>query len=200
MSSPGYHFVTRWRVQATPQEVYAIIEDSRTLTDWWPAVYLHVEEVEPGDRHGIGRIVSLLTKGFLPYSLRWQFVTTEKCLHERIVLRATGDFIGRGVWTLTADGPDCDIQFDWEITAEKPLLRWCTPLLRGVFSANHRWAMARGEESLRLELTRRRLSDPAALAAIPKPPGPTPDWPWKGLLITSLFVVIYSLWRLIRIT
>jgi hypothetical protein len=29
-------------------------------------------------------------------------------------------------------------------------------LFKPIFSANHRWAMARGEESLRRELSRRR--------------------------------------------
>ena len=41
------------------------------------------------------------------------------------------------------------------IRAEKPLLRYLSFLLKPVFSANHRWAMARGEESLRAELGRR---------------------------------------------
>ncbi len=192
MSSPSYHFVTQWRVRATPQEVYAIIEDSRSLVEWWPSVYLQVEEIQPGDANGIGREVSLLTKGMLPYTLRWRFVTSEKKPYESITLYATGDFIGRGIWTFTADGADCDIDFDWEITAEKPLLRWLTPLLRGFFSANHRWAMRQGEASLRLELERRRLSDPAARASVPKPPGPYPVWPWivdfaVGIILLMLF-------------
>lgn len=176
--SPQYHFVTHWRVEATPAEVYAIIEDSRSLTEWWPAVYLQVEELAPGDADGVGRIVSLLTKGFLPYRLRWQFITQEKRPSEQITLLATGDFLGRGVWTFTADGPHCLIEFDWEITAEKPLLRALTPVLRPLFSANHRWAMAVGQQSLRLELQRRRIADPVMRAAIPKPPGPAPTWPW----------------------
>ncbi len=45
-------------------------------------------------------------------------------------------------------------------------------LLRPVFEANHRWAMAQGETSLKLELARRRADSPAAAAAIAAPPGP----------------------------
>jgi hypothetical protein len=41
------------------------------------------------------------------------------------------------------------------------------------FGANHRWAMARGEESLRLELMRRRAKTAAERLAVPAPPGPT---------------------------
>jgi hypothetical protein len=50
------------------------------------------------------------------------------------------------------------ITYNWRVSAIKPLLRWLSWLLRPVFAANHRWAMARGEESLRLELRRRRAT------------------------------------------
>jgi hypothetical protein len=52
-----------------------------------------------------------------------------------------------------------DIMFDWRIRAEKPLLRWLSFVLKPLFEANHRWAMARGEECLVRELARRRESE-----------------------------------------
>jgi hypothetical protein len=48
-----------------------------------------------------------------------------------------------------------DISYDWRIRADKPLLRTLSFLLKPVFSANHRWAMAQGEASLKRELVRR---------------------------------------------
>ena len=51
-----------------------------------------------------------------------------------------------------------DIVYDWQLRAEKPLLRDLSFVLRPLFEANHRWAMARGETSLRLELERRRAT------------------------------------------
>ena len=65
-----------------------------------------------------------------------------------------------------------DITYDWRIRAEKPLLQTLSPLLRPLFEANHRWAMAQGEASLTLELARRRATSDAARAAVPPPPGP----------------------------
>jgi hypothetical protein len=44
--------------------------------------------------------------------------------------------------------------------------------MKPLFEANHRWAMAQGEESLKLELARRRATSDAARARIPPPPGP----------------------------
>jgi hypothetical protein len=62
--------------------------------------------------------------------------------------------------------------FDWRIRAEKPLLRWLSFIFKPIFEANHRWAMAQGETSLKLELARCRSTSEAARAAIPLPPGP----------------------------
>lgn len=74
------------------------------------------------------------------------------------------------------DGAFVDISYDWRISAEKPLLRRLSFLLKPIFAANHRWAMARGEESLRLELRRRRARTAADRAGVPPPPGPTFGW------------------------
>ena len=46
-------------------------------------------------------------------------------------------------------------------------------LLKPAFRWNHDWAMRRGEESLGLELARRRAAADADRAAVPAPPGPT---------------------------
>jgi len=77
-----------------------------------------------------------------------------------------------GVWTFLQDWPVVDVVYDWRIRAEKPILRTLSFLLKPLFSANHRWAMARGEESLALELARRRAISAAARAQVPPPPGP----------------------------
>ena len=64
--------------------------------------------------------------------------------------------MGRGIWTLRQDGADVLVRYDWKILAEKPLLRDFSSIMKPIFGANHRWAMAKGEESLKLELARRR--------------------------------------------
>jgi hypothetical protein len=162
MALHDYQFVTHWRVAGTADEVFTILDDVASLTRWWPTVYLEVREIEPGDAQGIGKVVHLLTKGKLPYTLRWQLQTVAKARPRTIVIEAKGDFVGRGEWTIVetpgAAGPTTDVTYDWRIRAEKPLLRILSPLLKPIFSANHRWAMARGEESLKRELVRRRTS------------------------------------------
>ncbi|HZQ37392.1 MAG TPA: SRPBCC family protein [Dehalococcoidia bacterium] len=171
MAANDYQFISHWRVPGRIEDVAAILGDPLDLPRWWPSVYLDVRELAPGDAEGRGRIVDLYTKGWLPYTLRWRFRVTELDLPHRIALEAGGDFVGRGVWTLEQDGATAHAIYDWRLRAEKPLLRRLSFLMKPLFAANHRWAMAQGERSLRLELARRAAAD-AERAQLPLPPGP----------------------------
>ena len=174
MSNNEYHFITQWQLQGTVAEIFDILDDAPDLVRWWPSVYLDVQETEPGDpQTGIGKVISLYTKGWLPYTLRWQFRITESNAPHTFSLEAWGDFVGRGIWTLTQNGDYTNVTYDWKIRADKPLLRILSPLLKPIFAANHHWAMDKGEESLRLELLRRRATTPTQRATIPPPPPAT---------------------------
>jgi len=164
-----YAFLTTWRVRAAAEEVFDVLADALALKRWWPSVYLAVEELKPANTpDGVGRVIGLYTKGWLPYTLRWNFTVTESTRPRGFKLTAHGDFEGSGVWIISQDGDYVDATYDWRISAEKPLLRYGTLVLRPIFAANHRWAMARGLESLQLELRRRRGDQ-----AVPDPRGPT---------------------------
>jgi hypothetical protein len=168
-----YRFATEWRVAGSVDEVRAVLGDSASLPRWWPAVYLAVTARADGDPAGVGRVVEVITKGWLPYRLRWSLRITEPVTDAGFALEASGDLQGIGRWTFRQDGPEVAITFDWSVVAAKPLLRRLSWLLRPVFSANHRWAMERGQESLALEVRRRRATDPEERAAVPPPPPPT---------------------------
>lgn len=167
-----YHFITRWRVEGSCGEVADVLGDPLELPRWWPSVYLSVEEIAPPGADGLGRRLRLKTKGWLPYTLHWEFVVVEHYYPNRLVLDAFGDVVGRGTWTFVQDGPIVNAIYDWRIRTEKPLLRQLSGLLRPLFEANHRWAMRQGEESLALELKRRRTLNAEQRAQIPPPPGP----------------------------
>ena len=175
MADNTYHFVTTWHVQSTVKEVTDVLADARDLPRWWPSVYLDVQQIEPGDETGLGRVISLYTKGWLPYTLRWSFRVSE-VRQEGFTLVAQGDFVGRGIWTFSQEGEMVKAVYDWKIEAEKPLLRRLSFIFKPIFSANHHWAMARGEESLKLELLRRRGAD-----NVPPPPPATPSTLFKWL-------------------
>lgn len=168
----AYHFITSWRIAGTCGEVADILGDPLALSRWWPSVYLDVREIQAPDARGLGRRVALVTKGWLPYTIRWEFEVVDSNYPHGFAIVASGGFEGRGVWTFAQDGSSVDVVYDWRVRAEKPLLRLLSPLLKPAFEANHRWAMARGEESLRLELLRRRATNEAAREQVAPPPGP----------------------------
>lgn len=198
MSSNDYHFITHWRVQGTMKEVTDILGNAGDLVRWWPSVYLGVKILKEGDETGLGKEVSLYTKGWLPYTLRWNFRVSE-VTENGFTITAWGDFEGRGIWTFEQDGPWVNVIYDWKISAEKPLLRYFSFIMKPIFSANHHWAMAKGEESLRLELARRHAATSANQDIIPAPPQATaiPDVP-PVVRAIALASVIGGVWLLLR--
>ena len=187
MAFNDYSFVTHWRVQGSIEEVADILSNTADLARWWPAVYLEVAEVLPGDEVGVGKTVSLYTTGWLPYTMRWQFRVTEVDYPHSFALEAWGDFNGRGVWSLEQDDDSVNITYHWQIRADKPMLRIWSFVLKPLFAANHRWAMAKGQESLKLELARRQAQTDEERAKIPPPPAPT-QFPSPLAYLTTLAV------------
>jgi hypothetical protein len=158
MTSTSYHFITHWQVEATCEEVYNTLRDTADLPRWWPSVYLDVAVREKGDKNGLGKVVELYTKGWLPYALKWQFRVTDvnQETFSGYALEAFGDLVGSGVWTFEQEDKMCNITYNWKIEANKPILKYLSFLLKPLFSANHHWAMQKGFESLKLELNRRK--------------------------------------------
>jgi uncharacterized protein YndB with AHSA1/START domain len=194
-----YEFVTRWELEATPDEVFDILEDATALPRWWPAVYLEVGEVERGAADGVGRVVSFFTKGWAPYTLRWSARVLDARRPATIELEAFGDLEGRGVWTLEQSGSVTVVTYRWTVSAEKPLLKTMSFAMKPFFSANHEWAMARGLESIKLELLRRRAETAEQRAKVADPPPPTPRTATPLLIgavgLVSALVGAASLWR-----
>lgn len=187
MAASDYRFVTLWEFDATIEEISGILEDVESLPLWWPSVYLGVAVDEPGDAKGVGKVVRLLTRGWLPYTLRWTFRVTESNCPHGFTIEATGDFEGEGVWTLRQEGEKAQVLYEWTVGARKPLLRWFSFALKPIFSANHRWAMAQGEKSLALEIRRRRAKREKRLERIPLPPGPAM---YSGPLLGAVLALV----------
>jgi len=173
MSTDNYHFIDKWRVEGKVEEVADILEDALSLPRWWPSVYFDVQELAPGGEHGIGKLVSLRAGGWLPYTLRINFRTVESRYPYGFSLDATGDLEGQGSWTFAQEGSFVEVTYDWTIRANKAIVDKLSFLLKPIFRSNHNWTMKRGEESLKLELLRRRAPTKEDAAAVPSPPRPS---------------------------
>ncbi|HET7367491.1 MAG TPA: hypothetical protein VFI83_03925 [Gaiella sp.] len=123
-----YVFVDEWFVPADPQWVYDLLSCPREYPAWWDDVFLRGEG-DPGPA-APGKRARLVTRGRLPYRLRWELVG------------------GEGIWTITGVEGGTRVVLEWTVEVRKPLVRRLTPLLRPIFGWNHRWAMKRGERRI----------------------------------------------------
>ena len=183
MTNNQYHFVDRWRVEADVREVADILEDVLALPRWWGSVYFEVKQLEPGSEGGVGKLINLHAGGWLPYTLRINFRTVESRYPNGFSMDATGDLQGGGIWAFEQEGRFVNITYDWTIQANKPIIEKLSFLLKPIFRSNHNWTMNRGEQSLRLELLRRRAKSDAELANIP--PAPRPSFVVRLLQLNS---------------
>jgi uncharacterized protein YndB with AHSA1/START domain len=136
----GYLFVDEWDVAAPAEPIFDALADARTYPEWWGAVYLEAEADGPPE---VGRVSRQYFHGRLPYKLRTtsEIVALER--PRRIEAKVEGDLSGLGVWTLTPRDGGTHVRFDWRVNADRPLLRYLTPVLRPLFRWNHNWAIAR---------------------------------------------------------
>jgi Polyketide cyclase / dehydrase and lipid transport len=144
----SYSFVDEWRIAASPEDIYALLSCPREYPEWWGEAFLEGEgdsgPAAPGKR------ARLLTRGWLPYRLRWELECVEAIVPTRLDSRIRGDFEGRGVWTITKlDDGATRVVLEWDIDVRKRLVRHLTPILRPVFRWNHSWAMRHGERRMR---------------------------------------------------
>jgi hypothetical protein len=199
MPANSYHLVSHWRVDGTAHEVSDILEDASVLSSWWGSVYSDVSILEEGAEDGTGKVFSLLGKGWLPYTLHLTFREIDRRYPNGFTVAVSGDLNGVGVWTFAQDGPSVDISFDWTVAADKAILRWFSPALKLVFVSNHRWTMRRGEESLRLELLRRRAQTDEQRSQVPPPPAPFRlGAGWLIVAAASGLAMVASVFRLVR--
>jgi uncharacterized protein YndB with AHSA1/START domain len=144
-ASRPYVFVDEWDVAAPPEAVFDALADARTYPRWWTPVYIDVESDGPAE---LGKESRQHFKGRLPYHLHTRSVITELDPPARITADVDGDLRGRGTWTLTPNARGTHVRFDWQVHADRRLLRVLTPLLRPLFRWNHNWAIARAMEGL----------------------------------------------------
>ncbi|MEU0401415.1 SRPBCC family protein [Streptomyces sp. NPDC006197] len=136
-----YRFRCVWRLAATPDSVYAVLERAEDYPRWWP----QVREVAPlDDTTGTARFRSLL-----PYDL----VVTVRALRRDpaagvLEIGLGGDLEGWARWTLTADGAGARALYEQEVEVRARLLRALAVPGRPVFRANHALMMRGGRRGL----------------------------------------------------
>ena len=141
-----YVFRSVWDLEASFEDVFAVLWDFESYPRWWP-------EVREVRRLDAGRFETLC-RSVLPYDL--EFVT-ELAGGGReagtIEARLSGDLDGFSRWSLTrGDDHATRAVYDQEVVTHKRLLNALAPLARPAFKANHAIMMRHGRSGLRTYL------------------------------------------------
>jgi hypothetical protein len=132
-------------VQRGLAKLVLAIADARTYPQWWRPVYIDVDSDGPAE---VGKESRQHFKGRLPYHLHTRSTITAMDAPRTLTAEVEGDLRGTGTWKLTPTGTGTHVRFDWQVHADRKLLRMLTPLLRPLFRWNHNWAIARAMEGL----------------------------------------------------
>jgi uncharacterized protein YndB with AHSA1/START domain len=133
-----YVFVDEWDVDAPQERVFDALSDSRTYPEWWTPIYKEVEAEGPAE---VGHVSKQRFKAKLPYTLSTTSRIVSMDRPNRFEVDVDGDLRGHGTWTLTPNEGKVHVRFDWKVLADRPLLRYLTPLLRPLFRWNHNEAI-----------------------------------------------------------
>lgn len=155
MASNDYHFVETWKLNATVEELAVIFKDATSLTQWWSNCFLAVETYNAGTE-SVGQQGRVHVRGFLPYTLQFEFTITAFNYPEQIQVAVQGDFEGRYIFMVEENDGDVTLTFDTRLHVTKPIIRYLSWMLKPLFKANHRWCMERGLVQIEQELARRR--------------------------------------------
>ena len=155
MSSTEFHLVTEWLLDASKDEVWAVLVEPERWPEWWPTVR-RVELLEPGDENGIGAVRRLTWSTALPYDISFATRTVKVEPKRLIEGQASGELDGIGRWTLTAEGEGCRVRYDWIVTVTRPWMVRLAFLLRPVFAWNHNYVMERGRHGIEALLASRK--------------------------------------------
>jgi hypothetical protein len=139
----NYRFVTRWRVTAPAAKVWDALQ---CLSDWWPGMTV-TRYLTPA-RDGVGARYERLTRGKLPYSLRYTITVTRFDPPREMTYDSEGDLAGRGGYVLTEAGDTTEVVFTWDVQTTGRSMNLLAPLLKPLFAWNHNYVMAAGKAGL----------------------------------------------------
>ena len=153
----SYRFLTTWLLDAPREGVWERLEDAVSWPEWWRGV-VRVEELHPGDEHGVGGRHRIEWRSRIPYPIEFEFETDEVDAPRRMAGRAFGELEGTGVWRLWEDAGVTAVVYDWDVTTTKSWMNALAPVARPVFAWNHDVVMRQGGEGLARRLGARLLA------------------------------------------
>jgi hypothetical protein len=153
-SNPNeYTFLDKWIIPAPIEVVFEELLHGEEYPKWWSEAWKRVTQIGDIKTATVGAKSEVIAGGFLPYTitLELEIKRIEKPYLIEVVSR--GDLEGTGTWRLYAGKDGTAVTYEWRVRADKPLIRFFSPILKPLFKANHNWVMQHGEKALIRKLT-----------------------------------------------
>src|SRR5947209_11675650 len=148
MAANEYVFDEEWFIPAMAEDVWDVIANGKLLPEWWTGVYLEAEPLDDFTEPTVGARVKGKARGLLPYKLRFTIESTELTRPRVVAVKTKGDLTGTWQATLYQEDAGTRVKLRECVSADKPMLRALTPLLKPMFEWNHRWTTPRGQSGL----------------------------------------------------
>ena len=144
---PAYCFCTTWVLEAERERVWDAIYDSDTWSEWWQGI-VSTERLDDGDEQGLGQRGVYEWRARIPYTVRFEIVSTIVEPPFRLGGDASGELEGTGLWRFFAQGSTTAVIFEWHVRTTKPWMNVFAPISKPIFRSNHDWVMQNGGEGL----------------------------------------------------
>lgn len=144
---PAYRFCTTWVLEADRERVWDAIYDSDSWPEWWRGV-TKTERLADGDASGVGQRGAYHWRARLPYTVRFEIVSTLVDPPYRLGGDASGELAGTGFWRFYEENGTTAVVYDWNVRTTKAWMNLIAPVAKPIFRANHNWVMHNGGEGL----------------------------------------------------
>lgn len=157
MATNYYVFVDKFTVPCDVETAYQYIHKIEEYPRWWAKVYKKIAKIKDAPAGMPGAKYEITVGGFLPYSLTIENEVTCIDKPHRIEFAAEGDLSGKGIWLFHRVEEGTEIIFDWQVAANKPLVKWFSFLLKPLFRANHGYCVRQARQGMHKELALKNM-------------------------------------------
>jgi hypothetical protein len=142
-----YRFCTTWILEADRERVWDAIYESDSWPEWWRGIK-STQRLSDGDERGLGQRGIYEWRARIPYTVRFEMVSTVVERPFRLGGDASGELEGTGLWRFFEEAGTTAVVYEWDVRTTKPWMNLLAPIAKPIFRSNHDWVMRNGGEGL----------------------------------------------------
>jgi carbon monoxide dehydrogenase subunit G len=136
-----------WEFESPIDKVWEMINHPEQWPQWWQNCK-NVEKLREGDATGVGAVQRFSMQTQLPYTLRFEVVSTLSEPPKVLAGDVQGQLQGTVRWELSESGDITTIRYFWDVEPTRAWMRAVSPLMRPIFAWNHRSMMRNAARGL----------------------------------------------------